>query len=277
MLMRRYSIRMNPERRVVYRHSLVMRATHWIFFLAFLALVGSGLQIFNAAPYLDASDKSEASHRVLQIGSPAQGVGTVTIFGRTFNTTGWLGWTDDGMGERSPRAFPALVTIPGYQDLADGRRWHFFFAWIMIACGVLYIAWGLGRRDLRELVLRPRDVPSILPMQLYYLRLRKQAPPHGKYNALQKTAYSLVLFVLAPLLVLSGFALSPGFDAWAPWLPHVLGGRQFARLWHFVAMVALIGFFLTHIVLVSTTGVLNHLRSMITGYYRLGAHDGTGV
>jgi thiosulfate reductase cytochrome b subunit len=277
MLMRRYSSWMNPERRVVYRHSLVMRATHWIFFIAFLALVGSGLQIFNAAPYLDASDKSEPSHRVLQIGAPAQGAGTLTIFGRTLNTTGWLGWTDDGMGEKGPRAFPALVTIPGYQDLADGRRWHFFFAWIMIACGVLYIAWGVARRDLRELVLRPRDIPNILPMQLYYLRLRKEAPAHGKYNALQKTAYTLVLFVFAPLLVISGFALSPGFDAWAPWLPHVLGGRQFARLWHFVAMVALIGFFLTHIVLVSTTGLLNHLRSMVTGYYRLGAHDGTGV
>ena len=268
---------MMEKRKVVYRHSVAMRLTHWLFFIAFLVLISSGLQIFNAAPYLDASNKTEPARRVLQIGSPADGVGTLTIFRHTFKTTGWLGWTDDGMGGKTTRAFPAWITIPSYQDLADGRRWHLFFAWIMIVCGVVYIVWGLGRRDLRELVLRPRDIPKILPMQLYYLRLRKDVPQHGKYNPLQKTAYTLVIFVLAPLLVLSGFALSPGFDAWMPWLPHVLGGRQFARLWHFVAMLALIGFFLTHIVLVATTGVLNHLRSMITGYYRLGAHDGTGI
>ena len=270
-------IEMVQERKVVYRHSVVMRTTHWVFFLAFLALVSSGLQIFNAAPYLDASDKSNPNHRVLSIAAPREGVGTVTLFGRSFTTTGWLGWTDDGMGGKTTRAFPGWITIPAYQDLADGRRWHLFFAWIMIVCGIAYMVWGFGRRDVRELLLRPRDVSKVLPMQLYYLRLRKSAPEHGKYNPLQKTAYTLVLFVFAPLIVLSGFALSPAFDAWAPWLPHLFGGRQFARLWHFVLMLALIGFFVVHLVLVTTTGVFNHLRSMVTGRYRLGAHDGTGI
>lgn len=265
------------ERKLVYRHSLATRLTHWLFFLAFLALVSSGLQIFNAAPFLDAAGKTDPSHRVLQISSPREGVGTTTLFGHTFTTTGWLGWTSDGMGGMTGRAFPAWITIPAYQDLADGRRWHLFFAWVMVICGVLYIIWGAGRRDLRELVLRPADIPKLLPMQLYYLRLRKEPPPHGKYNPLQKAAYSLVLFVFAPLIVISGLALSPAFDAWVPWLTQLLGGRQYARLWHFAAMLALCGFFAGHIVLVATTGVANHLRSMITGYYRLGAHDGTGV
>ncbi len=264
-------------RKVVYRHSAVTRMTHWVFFLAFLALVGSGLQIFNAAPYLDASDKTDPGRRVLAVRSPAQGAGTVTIFGKTFTTTGWLGWTGDGMGGQTARAFPGLLTIPGYQDLADGRRWHFFFAWIMLAGGVVYLAWGIRRPGIRELILRPSDVPKIVPMQLYYLRLRKEPPAHGKYNPLQKTAYTFVLFILAPLLILTGLALSPGFDAWAPWLVHLFGGRQYARLWHFAAMIALIGFFATHLVLVLTTGLVNHLRSMVTGYYRLGVHDGTGV
>ncbi len=265
------------ERKVVYRHSLATRITHWLFFLAFLALISSGLQIFNAAPFLDASDKTDPHHRVLQISSPRDGAGVTTIFGRTFDTTGWLGWTDDGMGGRTTRAFPGWITIPSYQDLADGRRWHLFFGWIMVFAGIAYIIWGFARRDLSELILRPRDIPKIWPMQLYYLRLRKDAPHHGKYNPLQKTAYTTVLFVFAPLIVLSGLALSPGFDSWAPWLTELFGGRQFARLWHFVLMLALIGFFITHLVLVATTGVFNHLRSMITGRYVLGAHDGTGV
>lgn len=242
-----------------------------------MALVSSGLQIFNAAPFLDASDRTDVHRRVLAVSSPADGVGTTTVLGLTFRTTGVLGWTANGMGGWAPRAFPSWLTIPAYQSLADGRRWHFFFAWIMVICGLVYIVGSLLRGDLRELVLRPGDVPKILPMQLYYLRLRKAPPPHGKYNPLQKTAYSAVLFVFAPLVVISGLALSPGVDAWVPWLPHVLGGRQFARLWHFVAMAALLGFFAVHVFQVATNGVLNQLRSMVTGYFRLGAHDGTGV
>jgi len=264
-----------PE--AVYRHSAVTRLTHWLFFIAFLALISSGLQIFNAAPYLDASDKSSPSHRVLSIASPQDGTGAVWLFGRVLSTTGWLGWADDGAGGKTARAFPGWITIPAYQDLAAGRRWHFFFAWIMIACGLVYVVWGTAGRSLRELILRPADVPKIWRMQLYYLRLRKDPPPHGAYNPLQKLAYTLVIFIFTPLIVLTGFALSPGVDAWAPWLPAIFGGRQVARLWHFAFMLALIGFFLIHITLVALTGVFNNLRSMITGRYRLGAHDGTGI
>jgi thiosulfate reductase cytochrome b subunit len=263
--------------RVVYRHSAVTRLTHWLFFIAFLALVSSGLQIFNAAPYLDASDKTDPARRVLQIYAPAENVGSTVVFGHAFNTTGWLGWTDDGMGGKTGRAFPGWITIPSYQDLADGRTWHLFFAWIMVFCGIAYMIRGISRNDLRELVLRPSDVPKLLPMQLHYLRLRKSRPLHGKYNPLQKLAYTLVLFVFAPLIVLSGLALSPSFDATFPFVTVMFGGRQFARLWHFVLMLALCGFFAMHLILVATTGLRNHIVSMITGRYKLGAHDGVGV
>lgn len=261
----------------VYRHSIATRVTHWVFFFAFLVLISSGLQIFNAAPYLDASDKSNPARRVLAIDSTEAHAGTLTVFGHTFFTTGWLGYTDDGMGGKTDRAFPGWLTIPAYQSLADGRRWHLFFAWIMTICGIAYMISGLLRGDLRELVLRPSDVPKILPMQLYYFRLRKEPPPHGKYNPLQKTAYTTVLFVFAPLIVLTGLALSPSFDAAFHPITVLFGGRQFARLWHFVIMLLLIGFFCTHVMLVTTTGLWNHLRSMVSGWYRLGAHDGTGV
>ncbi|MDP9018543.1 MAG: cytochrome b/b6 domain-containing protein, partial [Candidatus Eremiobacteraeota bacterium] len=172
-------------RPTVYRHSIPTRLTHWAFFIAFLVLVSSGLQIFNASPYLDASDKSDPSRRVLAIdsaqtqGSDQKNVGTTTVFGHTFYTTGWLGYTDDGMGGRTDRAFPGWITIPAPQSLADGRRWHLFFAWIMVISGIVYMISGFARGDLQELVLRPADLPKILPMQLYYFRLRKEPPPHG--------------------------------------------------------------------------------------------------
>jgi thiosulfate reductase cytochrome b subunit len=267
-------------RPVVYRHSITTRITHWVGALAMLVLVMSGLQIFNAAPYLDASDKSDPAHRVLWIAAAqapdGSARGTLRLFGHTFTTTHVLGVTSDGSGQETQRAFPGWITFPGYQDLADGRRWHFFFAWIMVICGGAYIVAGALRKDLGLIVLRPSDLPKMWPMQMYYFGLRKEPPEHGKYNPLQKAGYTGVLFVLSPFLVLTGLALSPGFDAVASPLIGLLGGRQFARTWHFLAMLALIAFVFGHVFLVAATGFFNNMRGMIVGTYRLNEHEGTG-
>ncbi|MDQ2857637.1 MAG: cytochrome b/b6 domain-containing protein [Candidatus Eremiobacteraeota bacterium] len=267
-------------RGLVYRHSVATRLTHWLGALALLVLVMSGLQIFNAAPYLDASDKSDPAHRVLWIQSEqsASGsqAGVTSIFGHSLKTTHVLGYTSDGQGAEAPRAFPGWLTFPGYQDLASGRRWHLFFAWIMVLCGAAYLVAGAVRKDLGLIVLRPADLPKMLPMQLYYFGLRKEPPEHGKYNPLQKAGYTFVLFVLSPFLVITGLALSPGIDAFAGPLTGLLGGRQFARTWHFLAMLALIGFVFGHVFLVVATGFFNNMRSMVAGTYRLGPHEGTG-
>jgi thiosulfate reductase cytochrome b subunit len=241
----------------------------------------SGLQIFNASPYHDASDKSDPNHRVLAIvgGTPpgaTQPVGMVYILGHTFMTTGVLGFTDDGQGGETARAFPGWLTLPAYQDLAGGRVWHFFFGWMLVIALCAYGIELIVRKGWRDLVMRPEDFRKLLPMQLYYLRLRKDPPPHGTYNPLQKLTYNVVLFVMMPLAVITGLALSPGIDAIAQPLTAILGGRQFARLWHFLIMLLFIGYFATHMVLVVTTGAWNNIKSMVTGYYRLGKHDGVG-
>jgi thiosulfate reductase cytochrome b subunit len=250
-----------------YRYTLAERASHWIWAIAFAALVSSGLQIFNAAPYLDASDASNPAHRVLSIYSPSGGVGKTTILGRTFTTTGWLGWTDDGQGGQTVRAFPGWITIPSYQDLADGRRWHFFFAWVAVLCWIAWIVSSALKGNLRKMLLSLGDLPKLLPMLAYDLRLRKTHPPYTDYNPLQKAAYTLVGFVIAPLVVLTGIALSPGIDAIAHPLTVVFGGRQFARTWHFVAMLLLVGFFCVHVFQVATQGLVKYMRAMITGWY----------
>jgi len=269
------------DAQLVYRHSVTTRVTHWLFAVAFVVLVMSGLQIFNASPNLDASDKSDPARRVLAIegGTDNAGrpVGLVQIFGLHLTTTHVLGFTDDGQGGERARAFPGWLTWPGYQDLSSGRRWHLFFSWMMVLLGVAYFASSIRRHDLDLIVLRPSDLPKLLPMQLYYFKLRTEPPEHGKYNPLQKLAYTTVLFVFTPLIVISGLALSPGLDAIANPLTAVLGGRQFARLWHFLAMVGLIGFVFVHVTLVFSTGVVNNIRSMLTGRYKLGPHEGTGL
>lgn len=263
----------------IYRHGVVARAAHWTWTIAILVLVMSGLQIFDAAPYLDASDKSNPARRVLAFdaeqvaGRPA---GYTVVFGHRITTTHLFGFTDDGMGAETERAFPGWLTLPGPQDLADGRRWHLFFAWALFTAWVAYLVQAAIRGTLRELVMRPEDVRKLWPMQLYYLRLRKDPPPHGTYNPLQKLTYNVVVFVFFPLLILTGLTLSPGVDAAVPWLTAAFGGRQFARLWHFTLMVLLLGYFATHMVLVLSTGFLNNMRSMISGWYVLKEHDGVG-
>src|SRR5271166_2763983 len=124
---------------LVFRHSLTTRLTHWIAALAFFVLVMSGLQIFNAAPYLDAANKSDPARRVLAIGAEQSSGGPhgfVQIFGVRVPFGHLLGYTDDGMGGLGERAFPGWITLPGFQDLAGGRRWHLFFGWFFVASGI---------------------------------------------------------------------------------------------------------------------------------------------
>jgi thiosulfate reductase cytochrome b subunit len=246
----------------IYRHPLVVRATHWVVALALFMLAMSGMQIFNAHPALYASDASKFDAPVLAIEgavTPGGPLGWVQVGSHRVYTTHVLGYGPDGMGEESVRAFPSWATIPGPQDLADGRRWHFFFAWILVACALVYAWWGWKllptRADLAAL-------PSALKAHLRPWRLHAEA----RTNPLQKVSYFAVVFVVVPIVVLSGLALGPSVDAWAPWLPALFGGRQFARIWHFGGMIALMLFFIVHVVMVLITGVWNNLRSMITGW-----------
>lgn len=257
----------------IYKYAIATRISHWLWVLAFGVLVSSGMQIFNAAPFLDAADKTDQTRRVLSIDSPRDGVGTTSIFGHVFTTSGWLGWTPDGTGGHASRAFPSWITIPAYQDLADGRRWHFFFAWAAIVAWLTWLISSAIKGNLKEIILRPADIPKLWPMQAYYLHLRKTPPPYGLYNPLQKASYTVVLFGIAPLVVLTGIALSPGVDAIAHPLTMILGGRQFARLWHFTGMLLLVGFWSIHVFQVATQGIINQLRSMITGWYRPEAYQ----
>jgi len=95
-----------------------------------------------------------------------------------------------------------------------------------------------------------------------------------RYNILQKLAYASVLFVMLPLVIFTGLAMSPAMDSGWPWLLDIFGGRQSARSLHFIAMVALVAFFFIHIAMVVLAGPINEVRSMITGRFRLPADKG---
>ena len=257
---------------IVYRHSGVVRATHWINVIALLVLLMSGLQIFNAHPALYLGQKSVFDDPIMAMKPTRQGDevrGVTTLFGWQFDTTGVLGLASTPDGGLQVRGFPWEVTLPGYRDLATGRRWHFFFAWIFLINGLIYLIWSLASGHLRRDLAPGRSEIRHIGASIWeHVRLRCPKGDEAKrYNVLQKLAYLVVVLVLLPLMLLSGLAMSPGMDAGYPFLVDMFGGRQSARTIHFVTASAIVLFVAVHVVMVLISGVWNNLRSMITGRY----------
>jgi thiosulfate reductase cytochrome b subunit len=258
---------LQPSRRLVFRHPLAVRATHWINVVALTVLLMSGLQIFNADPQLDLGDRS-FDHTIATIGADANNRGYVEAFGKRVDTTGVLG-VSNVQGEVTTRGFPSWITLPAVQDLATGRRWHFLFAWIFVVNGLIYLIYGLLSGALaRRLVPTGADLRHIGGAIREHLLLRfPKGEEATRYNVLQKLTYLIVVLGLLPLQILAGLAMSPGMDAFANWLPDLFGGRQSARTIHFAIAMLLVVFVFVHLVMVVLSGPLNNLRGMITGWF----------
>lgn len=265
-----------PRTIFIRRHSVVTRLTHWLNVLCLSFLLLSGLQIFNAHPELYWGHYgANGDPAVLTIGSDEDAgapSGFLRVAGLQIPTTGVLGVSNVD-GEPTARAFPSWATIPSFQDLAAGRRWHFFFAWLFVINGILYLGFGLlsghFRRDLAPKVyeLSPRHLGREV---LDHARLRFPAGEEARhYNALQKLTYLAVIVVLLPLMVLTGLTMSPGVDAALPSLVDIFGGRQSARTIHFITASALVIFVIVHVAMVVLSGTWNNIRSMITGRYAI--------
>ena len=261
----------NHRRERIYRHTFLVRLTHWINALTIFLMIGSGLNIFNAHPRLFWGETgSEFDHPFLSIQSAvtAHGMRGVTTIGPLhFDTTGFLGWSKAG-DDWTPRAWPSWITVPSYQDLADARHWHFFFAWVLVVNGAIYLVWSLFIRHLqRDLWPTLSDIRSIPRSVLDHVRLKHPTGEAAKrYNVLQRLAY-LGLIGLVIGMVATGLTMSPGFDAFAPWLLDLFGGRQSARFLHFIFASLITAFVVVHLVEVVLAGPVNEIRSMITGRY----------
>ena len=229
---------------LVRRHTVVTRVTHWVNVACFTVLLMSGLQIFNAWPTLYWGQVSVEHAAVLVL-----------------------------------KGFPAWLTLPGYQDLALGRRWHFLFAWCFAINGALYLAYNLWNGHLRRDLAPTKS--DLAPRHLWqeildHARLRfPKGAAARHYNPLQKLSYLAVVAVLLPAMVLTGLTMSPGVDAIAPQLLDLFGGRQSARTLHFMSASLLVAFVVVHVAMVLLSGVWNNLRSMITGRYAIEENEPT--
>lgn len=221
------------------RHALSTRIWHWVNALSLIVLFMSGLNISNAHPHLY-----------------------------------WGQW---GFSPRDAwfhvARFPGWATIPGYYSLATARDWHVLFSWVFGVALVLFLLIALFNGHFgRDIATRRGEWRWAAVRDDVRAHLRLDfAPAQGKYNFLQKTSYGTVLFVLLPLMLLTGMAISPGMDAAWPFLSQMFGGRQSARSIHFIVAWALFAFVVAHVLLVLLNKPLRNLREMITG----GLADGT--
>ena len=144
---------------------------------------------------------------------------------------------------------------------------------------LVYLVWGIASRHFdRDLLPTPVELRHIGREVLEHLRLRfPRGEAAKRYNVLQQLAYLLAVFVLFPLMILTGLTMSPGIDSAVPQLLTLFGGRQTARLVHSAAALGLVFFVIVHLVMVLISGVWNNLRSMVTGWYDLGHPRTTDV
>jgi len=217
----------SERRPLVKRYAGVVRLAHWLNAVFLLGMIASGLQIYNAYAHFGLRDHP------LALPNPLDG-----------------------------ELIPHWARLGGW--LAGGLNWHFALAWPFVITGLVYLGFLAFSGEWRSLVFRPRDLGSAVQMQLYYLRLRKEHPPQGKHNALQKLAYTLIV-ALGAVATLTGFAIYKPVQL--GWLTTLLGGYELTRYWHFLAVWIFIGFTLLHVALVFLVDPAS-LRGMITGWYR---------
>jgi thiosulfate reductase cytochrome b subunit len=244
--------------------------------VALTILLMSGLSIFNAHPALYWGKSSyTGTPPLLEMRAVDRGdlgyKGVTRVLGHEYDTTGVLGLSKQSDGRLAARGFPWWATIPDSQWLSLARSWHFFFAWVLLINGLFYVAYSVATRHLaRDLAPDRNDWRSFGRSIVEHLKFRHPTGDAAKrYNVLQKLAYLVVVFVLVPLVILMGIAMSPWMNSAFPGWVEFFGGRQSARTIHFMAAWALVAFVLIHVFEVIVSGLWNHLRSMITGRYRI--------
>ena len=261
-----------------HRHALAVRVTHWINAGAIFFLLMTGLNIFNAYPMLHWGQygaSPDAEHAWLAIGSTsgADPRGYVRIGNLSIDTTGILGRSDSKAGAPQTIAYPHWATFPSYRDLATARNFHFFFAWMLVINGLVYLIYSLVsghvRRDLLPTAaeLAPSNIAHDVAN---HARLKFPKGDDAKrYHILQKLAYGGVIFVLIPGMIFTGLGMSPGITAAWPAIIATTGGRASARSLHWIFANLIFAFIIVHLLMVLLAGPWNEIRSMITGKFRV--------
>jgi thiosulfate reductase cytochrome b subunit len=233
-----------PAATVAPRHSALVRVTHWITALCFLALLVSGLEIVVSHPRFYWGETGNVlTHPLFKLPIPASRSLVQSGYGYVMpDQNGW------------------------------SRYLHFQAAWVLVLTGLLYVIWGLLHGHFRKSMFpapADRSWKSFSTTIANHLRFARPSESEAwSYNVLQRLTYLFVIFILFPLVIWTGLAMSPSFVSAFPAAVNVLGGQQSARTLHFFVTLALVLFLLVHVGMVCFAGFRSRMRAMITGRVR---------
>ena len=145
----------------------------------------------------------------------------------------------------------------------------FLAAWLLVTTGMLYFLMGIVsghfknniRPKIKELSLRViwQDMFNHLRMQI------PLATGGPQYGILQKLSYTIIIFIVFPLAIITGLTMSPAITATYPFLLDVFGGYQSARTIHFFTSVTLELFLSVHLLMIILSGLRQQIRYMTIG------------
>ncbi len=223
------------------RHTVVVRVTHWFTVIAFFALLISGGEIVLAHPRFYWGETGNVMVRPLFTLPIPYSRGTVPT-GYGYVMPDQNGWS---------------------------RSLHFQAAWVAVLTGLMYGFSSFWNGHFRKDLVPP---PAQRKWQAYWevvAKYLRRVPPEDteahSYNVMQRTAYLAVIFVLFPLVVWTGLAMSPAVDSVVPAIVNLLGGRQSARTLHFFVSGALLLFLIVHVAMIIHAGFWSRMRAMVTG------------
>ena len=169
--------------------------------------------------------------------------------------------------------YPSWLALPGGHNLGLGRYWHFaaVHGWIYATAIYVVLMLAMPPQWRRLIPSSWTIIPDAWHDFVAYITFHLPGPgttanPDHPYNALQKLTYFGVVFILTPLQLLTGVAMSPTIEVRFPWYPKLFGNRQAARSIHFLGMVAFIGFLLIHVLMVVLHGFAKEMNKMVMGH-----------
>ncbi len=228
-----------------------LRLAHFVNFLFIVLLARSGLSILMDHPRLywnsDCTPGTEWM-RFTPVEAPMDHIWTAKDDARYISP--WLG-------------------LPGFRHtIGTARHWHLLSALFWLLNGLVFVLLLLSTDYWMRLVPNSwRIIPEAWALFVHYATFHMpfEPDPYYAYNAMQQLAYFTVVFVMAPLSMLTGLAMSPAIANRFRWYPKLFGGRQAARSIHFLLLLGYTGFFVVHVTLVVMTGFARNMNYIVLG------------
>lgn len=238
-------------------HAGWVRLSHWVIAVSILVLTVTGVEILMVHPRLYWGEVgNDLTPALLEL-----------KISRNYKHGGWAGATPFFQTAGSP--ISANRTYDIFNQNGWGRSLHFLAAWCLVIPGLLYLVNGLAAGHFRKHIIpAPRELgaSSLWPDLRDHVQFRIRAGTGGpQYGVLQKISYTAVVFLAAPLMVLTGLAMAPAVTAALPILLTIFGGYQSARTIHFFAFAALCVFIIVHLLMVALSGFRRQMRGMTLG------------